>query len=79
VLIVDRWLAIIMVTCLNDFLFRSLILHDVTLPPGSRRNCVLLCYYTACFGNLLPKFRSNLSVPYSRVVAKLREEITTIT
>jgi len=36
-LIVDGWLANSTVTCLNDRICRSLILHDVRLLPGSRR------------------------------------------
>jgi len=30
-------------------------------------NCVLLGYYTASSGNLLPTFRNNLSVPSSKI------------
>jgi hypothetical protein len=34
------------------------------------KNCVLLGYYAACSGNILPKFKDNLSVPFSTWLLK---------
>jgi hypothetical protein len=43
----------------------------ITLISGFRRDvdeiCGLLGYYTASYGNYLPTFRDNVSVPSSRV------------
>jgi hypothetical protein len=71
----------------NPHIFRVLprFLNIVlmTLISGFRRDideiCALLGYYAASCGNCLPKFRDNISVPFSLVKSPCRNESRPIT